>query len=286
MARIIGNTTATPNPQSDWNQTDDTKADYIKNKPDLTSVGSGSSGIVDLGTFYAVHNNETGEETLTTTSTKYESYNTALDETRTTGVYKIGTDYREDDFHTLESSLLFVSGGIDYQGQEIVHQMLFDNFNYDESPGSIMLPRLRTYYWDGSNYIWSDWTDCYNGFDGFEYAKHKVGAIVESGVYEEQYQYPTTYAVVEYVKDKIDEAKPSDELLSKINNAQPKREGYDLVKLEPNRIDGMDYDYYTIFTNDNDSYGTSYINVYDTHCINKKIAALEARIAELENKLA
>ena len=35
MAKIIGNTTATPNPQSDWNQTDKTKADYIKNKPTI-----------------------------------------------------------------------------------------------------------------------------------------------------------------------------------------------------------------------------------------------------------
>lgn len=33
MAKIIGNTTATPNPQADWNQTDSTKTDYIKNKP-------------------------------------------------------------------------------------------------------------------------------------------------------------------------------------------------------------------------------------------------------------
>ena len=36
MAKIIGNTTATPNPRPDWNQTDETKADYIKNKPDIT----------------------------------------------------------------------------------------------------------------------------------------------------------------------------------------------------------------------------------------------------------
>ena len=33
MARIIGNTTATPTPVSDWDQTDQKKADYIKNKP-------------------------------------------------------------------------------------------------------------------------------------------------------------------------------------------------------------------------------------------------------------
>ena len=34
MREIIGNTTATPNPRPDWAQTDPTKADYIKNKPD------------------------------------------------------------------------------------------------------------------------------------------------------------------------------------------------------------------------------------------------------------
>lgn len=35
MAKIIGNTTATPNPRPDWHQTDSVKADYIKNKPDI-----------------------------------------------------------------------------------------------------------------------------------------------------------------------------------------------------------------------------------------------------------
>ena len=37
MTKVIGNTTATPNPRPDWNQTDPAKADYIKNKPDLNS---------------------------------------------------------------------------------------------------------------------------------------------------------------------------------------------------------------------------------------------------------
>ena len=37
MARIIGNTTATPMPVPDWNQTDEKKAAYIKNKPTIPS---------------------------------------------------------------------------------------------------------------------------------------------------------------------------------------------------------------------------------------------------------
>ena len=60
MAKIIGNTTATPNPRPDWNQTDSTKADYIKNKPEILTetdvkqiiaetggAGGGGSFIVD-----------------------------------------------------------------------------------------------------------------------------------------------------------------------------------------------------------------------------------------------
>ncbi len=37
MAKIIGNTTVTPMPRSDFAQNDPTKADYIKNKPTTLS---------------------------------------------------------------------------------------------------------------------------------------------------------------------------------------------------------------------------------------------------------
>lgn len=38
MAKIVGNTVGIPNPQSDYDQTDKTKADYIKNKPDIVAI--------------------------------------------------------------------------------------------------------------------------------------------------------------------------------------------------------------------------------------------------------
>jgi hypothetical protein len=51
MGKIIGNTTATSNPRPDWNQMDETKADYIKNKPNfsnaLTRHKSGASVSAD-----------------------------------------------------------------------------------------------------------------------------------------------------------------------------------------------------------------------------------------------
>lgn len=54
MSKIIGRTTATTTPRSDWNQIDETKVDFIKNKPtniafiseedneNITDVESGS----------------------------------------------------------------------------------------------------------------------------------------------------------------------------------------------------------------------------------------------------
>lgn len=35
MGKIIGNVVGLPSPRSDWNQTDEKKADFIKNKPDI-----------------------------------------------------------------------------------------------------------------------------------------------------------------------------------------------------------------------------------------------------------
>ena len=76
MSKIIGNTTATPNPRPDWNQTDDTKADYIKNKPTVLTEedvvelitengGVGGSGVYvgsgDMPDGYNVQIDPTGE---------------------------------------------------------------------------------------------------------------------------------------------------------------------------------------------------------------------------------
>ena len=58
MSKIIGNTTTTPMAIPDWNQTDATKADYIKNKPEILTetdvkqiiaeTGGGSGGTTTI----------------------------------------------------------------------------------------------------------------------------------------------------------------------------------------------------------------------------------------------
>ena len=47
IREIIGNTTATPNPRPDWTQTDEAKADYIKNKPRVLTENEIIQLIVD-----------------------------------------------------------------------------------------------------------------------------------------------------------------------------------------------------------------------------------------------
>lgn len=58
MAKIIGNTTTTPMARPDWNQTDEAKADYIKNKPDIEQLIVNQTGGLK---FYI---NENGKLTL------------------------------------------------------------------------------------------------------------------------------------------------------------------------------------------------------------------------------
>lgn len=56
MSKIIGNTTATPMAIPDWNQTDDKKADYIKNKPEVYNKDEIDAQIDALQTELDDHN--------------------------------------------------------------------------------------------------------------------------------------------------------------------------------------------------------------------------------------
>ena len=62
MAKIVGNTVGVPNPQSDWDQTDATKADFIKNKPDIQNGEDGESVVINKENVYVV--SFTGEKKL------------------------------------------------------------------------------------------------------------------------------------------------------------------------------------------------------------------------------
>lgn len=85
MAKIIGNTVGMPNPRPDWNQNDESKADYIKNKPKVTSeVQTGNQSLVTSGGVYNAINNldivssingKNGDVTLTAEDIAIDEYN-------------------------------------------------------------------------------------------------------------------------------------------------------------------------------------------------------------------
>lgn len=68
-SRIKGNTVGFPNPQPDWNQTDETQADFIKNKPDvlgsLPTVSAIDFSNFQNGSFTEIVDGETITHTVT-----------------------------------------------------------------------------------------------------------------------------------------------------------------------------------------------------------------------------
>lgn len=66
MGKIIGNTTATPMAIPDWNQMDETKADYIKNKPTIVDLIARTNGSRDLGGISPIYYCTTLDDALVT----------------------------------------------------------------------------------------------------------------------------------------------------------------------------------------------------------------------------
>jgi hypothetical protein len=78
MPKIIGNPTLTPVLPADWNQTDETKVDYIKNKPDVVTFADYATA--DKAGVVKVKNAIEGGSGLNITKDGYLSIFEALEE--------------------------------------------------------------------------------------------------------------------------------------------------------------------------------------------------------------
>lgn len=78
MAKIMGNIVGLPSPRSDWNQTDEMKADFIKNKPveAISLQHYGDSNIVPTDSSFFTF--ETNDETMEATITRYIGAETSV----------------------------------------------------------------------------------------------------------------------------------------------------------------------------------------------------------------
>ena len=127
--KIVGNPTVTPMAVPDWNQTDSSKADYIKNKPNLSKVATSGSynDLIDKP-------DSPGGGGSTTNSINYDDIDTTFD----CGMYLV--DGRERPSNDGKKEILVVSSS-----ESGVGQFYF----YDD--GRISYRQYQSQ--------WSDWSD-------------------------------------------------------------------------------------------------------------------------------
>jgi hypothetical protein len=211
MAKIIGNTVGVPNPQTDWSQTDETKGDYLKNRDVLIELIK-NSGINDLGVYTVDFLEPPNEDEFEIYVNEEDQYRKALDVTEP-GIYKITRRlikrFKNEEQEIKisrtqeETGLILIHKGIDSNGRDYVNQIyigqwepevfgfeIFVDVNTDNY-GINVVPYNR-YYWynpTSKEYVWTWWaTNC-------------VDIIDEDS---NEFGYTTPYAVINYVKDKLE----------------------------------------------------------------------------------
>lgn len=100
MSKIIGNTTATPVPRSDWNQVDKKKPDYIRNKPTLGTISEKDAIGKDDLTQEVQSSIDTKASVVTITTAEYEALEEA-EATNANTLYMI-TDEEEPVIPTIQ----------------------------------------------------------------------------------------------------------------------------------------------------------------------------------------
>lgn len=124
MTKIIGNTTATPNPRPDWNQTDLTKADYIKNKPSVKKGdGDGSFIANDIE-----HNIATG-----TNQVVIGTYNDVNED----ALFIVGNGEseatRNNAFEVLKTGDVVINGDLTVNGKSTTIETFNENVNIEDN---------------------------------------------------------------------------------------------------------------------------------------------------------
>lgn len=150
MAKIIGNTTATPNPRPDWLQSEESKADYIKNKPKLIKyktelLKAGNSQVkVELpidAVIVGVEVRDASGALVMVDSVVTKGSLEDIDDTRieTEGIYQIKptSEFLNAGYDASEIGYVELSYDVIYDGQDGSSQIIED-LRYDTN-GSIIV---------------------------------------------------------------------------------------------------------------------------------------------------
>lgn len=157
MSTIIGNTTAIPNLRPDWNQTDETKADYIKNKPTVdqsytpvsTNAQSGVAVANALVQFEAELAN-TSPEILTTMQnlSNLLTDDISLSDVMTVLSHKANAVDLEDKINVIEH--LTLPGYVRYDGAIKAPTGLYRTTFFPVYAGETFIYSLKGYYYEAN----------------------------------------------------------------------------------------------------------------------------------------
>lgn len=211
MAKIVGNVVGVPSPYTDFLQEDSTKGDYLKNRDVLIELIK-NSGINDLGVYTVDFLESLNEDEFEIYVDEADQYREALN-VKEPGIYKITRRWimrfknEEQEIKISrtqeETGLILIHKGIDSNGRDYVNQIYIGQWEPEvfgsesfvdvntDNYGINVVPYNR-YYWynpTSKKYMWTWWTT--NCVDIIDEDSNEFG-------------YTTPYAVINYVKDKLE----------------------------------------------------------------------------------
>lgn len=150
MSKIIGNTTTTPVPRSDWEQTDKAKADFIRHKPELGTIAS-----KNIDDFYAkVEIDEKLDEIRDAKADWSQNDSTAL------GYIKNRTHWtdrkREAVLETTSSQVTQGDIYVDYESEESEESQLESQLDFQLISDELYIITIDGVEYETTAYSWTD----------------------------------------------------------------------------------------------------------------------------------
>jgi hypothetical protein len=184
--RIIGNPTTTPVAIPDWNQTDETKANFIKNKPKLSKVAQ--SGLFKDLNYIPMSFTNLGD------FDNIGDISGALDTCFGVGIHKFRYNI---DVKSGECLVFVTRGG--FVGESDYRQIVIgSDLTHPKT-------RISTYDWDDTKQVWGEWSDYLSSGGITDEEKAAIAEALNGKVDKEEGKGLSTNDFTDQYKNQIEE---------------------------------------------------------------------------------